>query len=162
MKASRLLQALDIPTPLLHHIRWFAAPCFDSWTKVYPNFHIRVSGLSPALANVSHLSWTLEGGMQSLGHHSRSFSSRKFPSSSKRSVASASSPTHTARQRKALFSHSGTSRRRSETVNRPRTVCWKSFEIPSLPSAPGQFLTSSSTARYCHFLKGEVLLLLLQ
>lgn len=41
------------------------------------------------------------------------------------------------------------------------TLSPKSFGIPLLSSAPGQFLTSSSTAYYCHFLKGEVPRLLL-
>lgn len=143
------------PRAPLHYIRWFVSTCFDTWTKVYPNFHIRVGESSPALANVSHLSWTLEGGMQPLGHHSTSFSSRKFPSS-KRPVASTSSPTYTQRRRGRYVRVRG--RAESEVKQTGHGgVCWKTFEIPSLPSAPGQFLTSSSTAWYCHFLKGEVL-----
>lgn len=90
------------------YISCFVTACFDTWTKDYPNFRIRVIGLS-LLANVSHLSWTLEGGMQSLGHHSTSFSSRKFPSS-KRRGAFTSTDTKAARK---LFSRSWTRRRRS-------------------------------------------------
>lgn len=160
MKAFSLPQELNIPTP------FSTTPgdlftCFDIWTKVYPSFHTSVSKLTPplTLANVSHLSRTLEGGMQSLGHHSITFSSRKFPSS-KRPVASTSSPTHTVRQPSRYFHIRGQAEGEVKQPADHSTVCWKSFKVPSLPSAPGQFLTSSSTAWYCHFLKGEVLQLL--
>lgn len=91
--------------------------------------------------------------MQSLGHHSASFFSRRNFSSPERRTASTSSETLTGK---------GDGPAGSTAVDGPETtgnnegtagLCWKSFGIPSLRSAAGQFLTRSSAT--VTFLKGK-------
>lgn len=90
--------------------------------------------------------------MQSLGHHSASFSPRNF-SSPERRTASTSPDTLTGKGDGPAGSTSVDGPEKTGNNEGTAGLRWKSLGIPSLRSAAGQFLTRSSAT--VTFLKGK-------